>query len=433
MHPIEPQQLPEVVVVDGVRTPFTKNGTAFKSMSALQLGQQVVRELLERTGLPKSEINAIVYGQVIPSLVGPNIAREIVLGIDLPPSVDAYSVSRACATSTQAVASAAMMIQTGQAKVIVAGGADSASDVPISVSKPLADALLEASQAKGGVDKLKAFSHLAPKDLLPQPPALRELSTQLTMGESAEKMAKENHISRKAQDELAHRSHARAAYAWKEGLFAEEVMTVRVPPTYEAVKQDNIVRFDTSLEKYAKLKPVFDKKHGTITAGNSSPLTDGASGVVLMRKDVAKALGYEPLGTIKSFAFAALNPSEQLLMGPAYATPRALDAAKLKLSDMTLIDLHEAFAAQMLSVMQAFGSKTWAEKKLGRSEAIGEIDEDKLNVHGGSIAIGHPFAATGTRQLTTVLRELKRRGGGFGLVSQCAAGGIGAAMIVEVR
>jgi acetyl-CoA acyltransferase len=423
--------LPEVVVVAGLRTPFVKAGTAYRSMSALELGQAVVRELLDRTALPKNELDAIVYGQVIPSLSGPNIARELVLALHLPKSVDAYSVSRACATSTQAVASAAMMIQTGQAKIVIAGGADSASDVPITVSKPLSEALVEANLAKSGMDKLMAFSHVAPKDLLPVPPALRELSTGLTMGESAEKMAKENGISRRAQDELAHRSHARAAYAWKNGTFDREVMPVRVPPSYEATRMDNIVRTDSALDAYAKLRPVFDKKHGTITAGNSSPLTDGASAVMVMRADVAKALGFAPLGKIRGFAFAALDPNEQLLMGPAYATPRALDAAKLELKDMTLIDLHEAFAAQVLSNLQAFASKKWAEEKLGRKKAIGEVPDEKLNVHGGSIAIGHPFAATGTRQITTVLNELKRRGGGLGLVAQCAAGGLGAAMILE--
>jgi acetyl-CoA acyltransferase len=423
--------LPDVVVVAGLRTPFAKVGTAFKSLSALELGEVVVRELLDRAALPKTELDAIVYGQVIPSLSGPNIAREIVLALHLPRSVDAYSVSRACATSTQAIASAAMMIQTGQAKIAIAGGADSASDVPITVSKPLAEALVEANQAKSGMDKVMAFTHLAPKDLLPVPPALRELSTGLTMGESAEKMAKENGITRRAQDEFAHRSHARAAFAWKDGVFEKEVMPVRVPPSYEAARMDNLVRTESNLDAYAKLKPVFDKHHGTITAGNSSPLTDGASGVLLMRADVAKALGYKPLGKIRSFAFAALDPSEQLLMGPAYATPRALDAAKLDLKDMTLVDLHEAFAAQVLSNLQAFASKKWAEEKLGRKKPIGEVAEEMLNVHGGSIAIGHPFAATGARQLTTVLNELSRRGGGLGLVAQCAAGGLGAAMIVE--
>lgn len=433
VRPIESRKdLSRVAVVAGLRTPFAKMGTAYRSLSALDLAKIVTRELIQRTELQPSELDAVVFGQVVPSLVGPNIARELVLGLDLPRNIDAFSVSRACATSTQAIATATMMIQTGQAKIAIAGGADSASDVPITVSKPLAEALIDANTAKAPVDKLKAFSHLAAKDLLPVPPALKELSTGLTMGESAEKMAKENHISREAQDAFAHRSHTRAAKAWESGVFKDEVMSVHVPPSYDGIREDNLVRKDSQLEAYQKLRPAFDKHWGTITAGNSSPLTDGAACVLLMRTDVARALGYKPLGLIRSFGFAALDPAEQMLMGPAYATPRALDAGDLKLEELALIDLHEAFAAQVLSNLQAFGSKKFANEKLGRKEAIGEVDDARLNVHGGSIAIGHPFAATGARQLTTVLHELKRRGGGYGLVAQCAAGGLGAAMTVEV-
>jgi acetyl-CoA acyltransferase len=244
-------------------------------------------------------------------------------------------------------------------------------------------------------------------------------------------MAKENHISRAAQDELAHRSHSRAAQAWADGRFAGEVMEVFVPPRYDAFAEDNLVRTDSALESYAKLKPVFDRKHGTITAANSSPLTDGASALLLMSEEKAKSLGLSPVGYIKSYAFAALDPAGQMLMGPSYATPKALDAAGVKLSDLDLIDMHEAFAAQVLSNTQAFASKTFAEEKLGRSEAIGEVDPDKLNVTGGSIAIGHPFAATGARQITQTLRELQRRGGGLALCTACAAGGLGAAMVLE--
>lgn len=423
--------LKSAVIVHGLRTPFAKQSSAFRHASALDMATMVVRELIERLALAPSEIDAIVYGQVVPSLTGPNIAREIVLKAGLPRSIDAFSVIRACATSTQAVASAAQMIATGQAKVVIAGGADSSSDVPIAVSKPLADALITANKGRTPMDKIRAFSGLGPKDLLPVPPAIKELSIGLTMGECAEKMAKENHISREAQDAFAHRSHSRAAKAWADGVFAEEVMTAYVPPSYEPFSEDNLIRKDSVLAKYADLKPAFDKKWGSITAGNSSPLTDGASAVVLMREDVAKALGYAPLGRVRSFAFAALDPGEQLLMGPAYAAPRALEAARLRLSDMTVVDLHEAFAAQVLSNLQGFASKKFAEEKLGRKEALGEVPDDRLNVHGGSIAIGHPFAATGTRQLTTVLRELKRRGGGYGLITQCAAGGLGAALVVE--
>jgi acetyl-CoA acyltransferase len=400
-------------------------------MSALDLGKTVVAELLARTGVDPHEIQQVVYGQVVPSLAAPNIAREIVLLTGMPRDVEAFSVSRACATGYQSTVSVAQAIETGAIDCGLAGGADSASDVPIAVSKRLAAALIDANKARSLKDRLAAFSGLSPKDFLPVPPALKEYTTGLTMGESAEKMAKENHISRAAQDELAHMSHSRAAKAWVEGKFAGEVMEVFVPPSYDAIKEDNLVRKDSSIDGYAKLKPAFDRKHGTITAGNSSPLTDGASALLLMSEEKAKSLGFTPLGYIKSYAFAALDPAGQMLMGPSYATPKALDRAGLTLRDIDLIDMHEAFAAQVLSNTQAFASKKFAEEKLGKSEAIGEVDFDKLNVNGGSIAIGHPFAATGARQITQTLRELNRRGGGLALCTACAAGGLGAAMVLE--
>ena len=423
--------LDRVAIVGGVRTPFAKRNTALRHLSARDLGILTVRELMERTALDPAALDAVVYGQVIPDISAPNIAREVVLGLDLPRSVDAFSVSRACATSTQAFATGAMMVQTGQADVLVVGGADSMSEVPITVSRPLADALMEASTAKKPLDKLKSFTHLSAKDLLPQPPAIAERSTGLTMGESAEKMAKENGISREAQDEFAHRSHTHAAVGYEKGLLDDEVFKVYVPPEFHAYGRDNLIRFDSDLEKYASLKPAFDEKWGTVTPGNSSPLTDGASALLIMRESVARSLGYRPWALLKSFAFAALDPSEQLLMGPAYASPRALDAAGVQVSDLTLVDFHEAFAAQILSNLQAFGSRTFAEEKLGRSKALGEIPMDEFNIYGGSIAVGHPFAATGARQLITVSRELDRRGGGLALVAQCAAGGLGAAVVLE--
>lgn len=432
VRPIEPNEsLRRAVIVRGLRTPFAKMGTAFRHASALDLASLVVRELIERLALPTREIDAVVYGQVIPSLSGPNIARELVLQANLPREIDSFSVIRACATSTQAVASAAQMIATGQAKIVIAGGADSASDVPITVSKGLSEALITANRARTPMDKLRAFSGVGPKDLLPVPPAIKERSIGLTMGECAEKMAKENGISRAAQDAFAHRSHTRAARAWSTGVFADEVMTSFTPPTYEPLEEDNLVRKDSALEKYSNLSPAFDKRYGTVTAGNSSPLTDGASAVVLMRDDVAAALGYTALARIRSFAFAALEPGEQLLMGPAFAAPRALAGAGLELSDLSLVDLHEAFAAQVLSNLQAFGSAQFAAEKLGRARALGEVPEEKLNIYGGSISIGHPFAATGTRQISTMANELHRRGGGLAMVTQCAAGGLGAAMILE--
>ncbi|MBZ0118607.1 MAG: acetyl-CoA C-acyltransferase FadI [Sandaracinaceae bacterium] len=420
-----------VAIVAGLRTPFAKQSTAYEDLSALDLGKTVVAELLSRTGIDPHEVEQVVYGQVAPSLQAPNIAREIVLLTGMPKDIEAFSVSRACATSYQSAVSVAEAIWAGTIDCGIAGGADSASDVPIGVSKKLAHALIDANRARDLKGRLKAFSGLSPKDFLPVPPALKEYTTGLTMGESAEKMAKENHIARAAQDEVAHKSHANAAKAWADGRFAGEVMQVYVPPKYEPFREDNLVRKDSQLESYAKLKPVFDRKHGTITAANSSPLTDGASALLLMSEEKAKAMGLSVLGYIKSYAFAALDPGGQMLMGPSYATPKALDRAGITLKDLALIDMHEAFAAQVLSNTQAFASKKFAQEKLGRGEAIGEVDMDRFNVTGGSIAIGHPFAATGARQIMQTLNELKRRGGGLGLCTACAAGGLGAAMVLE--
>ncbi|HTQ07292.1 MAG TPA: acetyl-CoA C-acyltransferase FadI [Polyangiaceae bacterium] len=420
-----------VAIVTGVRTPFAKQGTAFKRLSALDLGKLAVAELLSRTALKASEVDQVVYGQVIPSVTVPNIAREIVLGVDLPRSIEAYSVSRACTTSYQSTVSVAEAIMAGVIDVGIAGGADSASDIPMVTSKPLSDALLGASRARGVGGKLSSFRGVHARDLVPIPPALKEPSTGLTMGESAEKMAKENGISRQAQDEFAHRSHTLAAQAWADGRLARDVMTAYLPPKFEAFSEDNIVRKDSTLDAYSKLKPVFDRKFGTITAGNSSPLTDGASALLVMRESKAKSLGYEPLGFIRSYAFTAVDPSEQLLMAPAYAAPLALDRAELKLKNMDLVDLHEAFAAQVLSNTQAFESDTFAREKLGRDKKLGTLDWERVNVLGGSIALGHPFAATGARQILHTLRELRRRGGEFALCTACAAGGLGAAMVLE--
>ncbi len=422
-----------VAVVRGLRTPFVKSGTVFKDLSALDLGKLVVAELLARAEVDPKSVEQVVYGQVVPSLVAPNIAREVVLGTGMPRGIEAYSVSRACATSYQSAVNVAEAILAGTIECGVAGGADSASDVPIAVSKKLAEALIAASRARSLGERLKAFGGLSPKDLLPVPPALKEFSTGLTMGESAEKMAKENGISRRAQDELAHRSHSLAAAAWNDGRFEEEVMHVYVPPAFTSVNEDNLVRKDSSLESYEKLKPAFDRKLGTITAGNSSPLTDGASALLLMSEEKAKADGFDVLGFIRSYAFAALDPAGQMLMGPSYATPLALDRAGIKLKDLDLIDMHEAFAAQVLSNTQAFESDDFARDKLGRSKRIGEVDWDKFNVCGGSISIGHPFAATGARQITQTLNELKRRKGNLALCTACAAGGLGAAIVLEAE
>ena len=422
-----------VAIVAGLRTPFARQLTHFKNTNAIDMGKMVVSEMLERTEIDLSLIERLVFGQVLIQPEAPNIAREIVLGTGMDVNTDAYSVSRACATSFQSTVSIAESIMAGSISVGVAGGADTSSVVPIGVSKKLSSTLVNLSKAKTMGQRLKLLSKLRPKDLAPVPPSVKEYSTGLTMGQNAEQMARDHGISREEQDELAHRSHTLAAKAWNSGVLDDEVMTAYVDPYKESLSRDNTVRFDSKLEGYAKLRPAFDRKHGTLTAANSTGLTDGAASLLLMSESRAKELGYEPMGYIKSFGFAAIEATRDMLMGPSYATPIALDRAGLELSDLTLIDMHEAFAAQALCNMKAFGSKKFAEEKLNRSKAIGEIDMDKFNVLGGSLAYGHPFAATGARMITQMLRELKRRGGGTALTTACAAGGLGAAMILEVE
>src|SRR6266849_6624371 len=285
-----------VAIVRGLRTPFAKSGTSFARLSALDLGKMAVTELIERSGIDPATVQEVVFGNVIPSVKAPNIAREIVLGTGLPRKIPGYTVGKACASANQAIASASDLITRGYADIVIAGGAESLSDIPILFSKNFSDALVTASKQKSVGGKLGAFRRIRPKDLAPDAPAIAESTTGLTMGESAEKMAKENGISREAQDRFALQSHHRAAAATASGRFKDEVMTVIVPPKYEnIVDADNLIRADTSFESLSKLRPVFDKKYGTITAGNSSPLTDGAAAVLLMSEERAKAEGLKPM------------------------------------------------------------------------------------------------------------------------------------------
>jgi acetyl-CoA acyltransferase len=420
-----------VAIVAGVRTPFAKAGTALKDYTAIELGKLAVAELIQRSSLDGKNVDAVVYGTVVPSVIAPNIAREISLMPMLPRGCEAYTVSRACASANQAITDAADQIVLGHHDVVIAGGAESLSNVPILHSRTMSEKLVAFSRAKSAGQRVKLLGSIRPKDLVPITPAIAEPSTGETMGESAEKMAKINHIAREAQDEFALRSHARAAEGTRDCRLTAEIVPVYLPPKLEtALASDNGIRSDSSLEQLAALKPVFDRRYGTVTAGNSSPLTDGASAVLLMSEERAKSLGYEPLAFIRSYAYAALDPGEQLLMGPVLAAPMALKRAGLTLRDMDLVEMHEAFAAQVLCNLKGFVSKEWAERA-GFTAPVGEVDPDRLNVMGGSISIGHPFGATGGRILTTLVNELRRRDGELGLMTVCAAGGMGHAMVVE--
>ncbi|HXH03435.1 MAG TPA: acetyl-CoA C-acyltransferase FadI [Candidatus Competibacteraceae bacterium] len=421
-----------VAVVAGLRTPFARQLTAYRDLSAVDLGILVTRELLARIELDPRLIQRVVYGCVGALPEAPNIAREVVLGSGMDVKTDAFSVSRACATSFQSAASIAQAIVSGEIEIGLAGGADSASVLPLTVSKKLARALIHASKAKTLGEKLRLFRGLGLKDLLPMPPAIKDYSTDLGMGEIAEQMAKNWGISREEQDRLALRSHRLAHQAWEAGKLKDEVMTAFVPPYREALSRDNNIRPDSTLEQLARLKPAFDRRHGTVTAANATPLTDGAAALLLMREKRARALGFEPLGYIRSYAFVAIDPFHDGLMGPSHATPLALTRAGVTLEELVLIDMHEAFAAQTLANIKNWPSPKFAREVLGRDEPIGEVDWERFNVLGGSIAYGHPFAATGARMIVQTLNELRRRGGGLALATACAAGGIGAAMILEV-
>jgi acetyl-CoA acyltransferase len=423
----------KTAIVAGCRTPFLRSGTGFSDLSAIELGKVAVREALARSGLRGDDVDHLVYGTVVHDTQAPNIAREVGLAV-LPKTVPAVSVSRACASANQAITDAALLIEMGQADVVIAGGAESLSRIPITVSKKLSESLVQASKAKTLGARLAPFKKVRPRDLVPVAPAIAEASTGETMGAAAERMAKENGISREDQDAWALRSHRLAAAGVADGRIPREVAPVYRPPSYaEVIAADNGIRTDTTPEALAGLRPVFDRRHGSVTAGNASPLTDGASAVVLMNGERARAEGIEVLGWVRSWAWTALDPRGQLLQGPAYAAPLALDRAGLSMKDIGLMEMHEAFAAQVLSNLQGLSSPKFARDELGRSEPTGHPDVEAINVMGGSISIGHPFGATGGRLTMTLLHEMARREVQFGLVTVCAAGGMGFAMVLERR
>lgn len=408
-----------VAVVAGCRTPFAKSGTVFRDVLAVDLARHAGRELLERTNLDPREIDEVIFGQVVASPLVPNIAREVSLLPQLPKEVPAYTVNRACASSGQAVTNAADQIVRGHADVIVAGGVESLSDIPILHTHRMAQILVELSKARSLGARLATLARIRPRDLVPVSPAISEPSTGETMGQSAEKMAKENGIPREAQDQWALRSHRLSAQGTADGRLTAEIVPWLPADGGAPILSDNGIRTDTSLEQMAKLKPVFDRRYGSVTAANSSPLTDGASAVLLMSEDAATALGYRPLAYVRSYAVAAVDPGWQLLQGPLWAVPKALERAGITWGELGLLEVHEAFAAQVLSNFKGWSEKGW------------DVNPDIINVMGGSIAIGHPFGATGGRVITTLANEMNRRDVQFGLVSICAQGGMAFACVLE--
>jgi acetyl-CoA acyltransferase len=429
MNQVSPER--RAVVIGGVRTPFAKAFAELMRLDTIALGTAAVRGLLERFSVDKREIDALVWGSVIFPSHAPNVGREIVLDAQLGAAVEAMTVTRACTSGLQAITLAAASIERGEADVVIAGGSDSTSNAEVKLPQKLVQAAAPLVFGKASPSAmLGVLSQLVPfSELLPRAPKIAERTTGKTMGEAAEDMARKNEISRRAQDEFAARSHERAARAIASGRFARELIAVE-DPQGKRLEADTLVRPDTSVEKLGRLKPVF-ANDGTLTAGNSSPLTDGAAAVLLMSEGKARALGYKPLARISSWAYAGVDPADQLLIGPALAMPLALERAGLRLGDIDLVDMHEAFAAQVLCVLKALASDVFARARLGRESAVGQVAPERLNVHGGSLALGHPFAATGARMTTTMANELAITGQRTALLGICAAGGLAAAAVLE--
>lgn len=423
--------LQDAVFVDGCRTPFLRSGTAFSDLTAYDLARTVLRGLLTRTKINPAVVGQIIMGCVLQDVRTSNVAREAALAAGFPNHVPAHTVTMACISSNLAISSAADLIRTGQAEVVVAGGTETLSDIPIQLKRNLRKRILESRKAKSFPDYLGLIAGLSPGDLLPEIPSIAEYSTGETMGESADKLAATFEVSRAEQDQYAMRSHHAAARAWDDGLFTQEVLPVSVPEDFNPVERDNGIRPDTNLEKLAKLPPVFVKPFGTVTAGNASPLTDGASAALLMSRDAAKKFGFHPRAVLREYVYVAQDPGKELLLGPAYAIPKILNRANLTLDDVDVFELHEAFAGQVLAVLAALKSSDFAVEKLGRTKQVGQIPMEKLNVMGGSLSLGHPFGATGTRLVTTAVNRLHRENGRFAVVAACAAGGLGHALLLE--
>lgn len=421
----------EAVFVDGVRIPFQRSGTGYKKLMSYDLGRMAIEGLIGRAPISGKDLDRVIMGTVIQDVNTSNVARESALGAGIPNSVPAHTVTQACISSNQATSSAVDLIRAGQAKIVLAGGTETMSDIPIRFRKKFRQKLLDARKYKSVSDYLKFFKGLGLSDLLPEIPSISEFSTGETMGESCDRMAAHFGIGRKEQDEYALRSHQLAAKATHEGLLDNQLIPATVPPDFDVIDEDNGFREDTSMEKLAKLNPAFIKPHGTITAGNSSFLTDGASASLIMEKETALKLGLTPRAYLRAYTYVAQDPEEQLLLGPAYATPKVLDMMGLQLSDIDVFEFHEAFAGQILTVLNALNSDKFANEYLDRDHRVGEIPMDKFNLWGGSLSLGHPFGATGTRLVTTAVDRLHHEDGTLALVAACAAGGQGHAMILE--
>lgn len=419
------------VFVGGCRVPFLRSGTGYRDLTSYDLARMALQRLIFRTGVAPELVDEVILGTVVSNLRTSNVARDAALAAGIPSDTPAYTVTQACISSNQAISTGVDLIRAGRADVVIAGGTDSLSDVPITLKKRLRNKLLEAQRFKNTTDYLKLVRGLRFRDLLPQIPVVSEYSTGRTMGQDSDRLAARFGITRDEQDQYALESHLRAAEAYEKGYLQKEVEAVEVPPGFETFTRDNGVRADTSLDKLAKLPPAFYRPHGTATAGNSSFLSDGAAAVLLMEEEAAKRLGFQPRAVLSDYYFTAQDTRTDLLLGPAYAVPVLLDRLNLRLEDFGVFEFHEAFAGQLLANLKALSSSEFARDCLNRTEAVGEIPRDKLNTLGGSLSLGHPFGATGARLLTTAVNRLHLEDQELALIASCAAGGLGHAAVVE--
>lgn len=424
----------EVVITHGLRTPFAKVGSALRNVSAVELGRQAVVELVARADIDPEQIDEVIIGCAGNPIDAANVGRVIALRANLPRGLPAVTVQRNCGSGMEAITSAAERIRAGRAKIIVAGGVESMSNYPLLYSAAARRAFERLHRARGGAQRLAALMQFRPRHFTPEIALLTGLTDPvcgLNMGETAEVLAKECGIGRDEQDAFALRSHQLAVAAEEAGRFDQERVPVFMPPRYDTtVRADVGPRPTQSLEALAKLRPAFDRRYGTVTAGNSCMVTDGAAVTLVMDSATCRDLGYERLGRIGGYAWAGLAP-RRMGLGPCYATPRALDDAGLGLQQVDLVELNEAFAAQVLACLLCLRSGSFAREQLGRSSAVGDIPLEKLNVNGGAIALGHPVGTTGARLVITLLHELRRREAQYGLATMCIGGGQGGAMVLE--
>ena len=421
----------KVVLIDGCRTPFLRSGTDYMDLMSYQLGQFAIKGLLVKTGIDPAIVDSVVMGCVIANIKTPNVAREAALTAGIPNTTPCHTVSQACVSANRAIADGCLEIMTGQSDIVIAGGIDHTSDTPIQFPRKMRKKLFKAQRIKTIMDNLKFVFSLRPSDFAPERPQVAEYTTDRVMGQDCDIMAASFGITRAAQDEFAVRSHQLAAKAHEEGLLPAEMVEVTLPPKFEPISRDNGVRGNSTIEKVARLRPAFDKKFGTLTAANSSFLTDGASATLLMSEEKAKALGLTPKAEVVDFVFTGQSLEDELLLGPAYAVSKVLKKAGMELNDMDVIEFHEAFAGQILTNLKALASDEFAQQNLGREKAVGEVDMSKLNLWGGSLSIGHPFGATGGRIMTTCANRLQKEGGKYGILAACAAGAQGHAMILK--